>query len=27
MPIPEGLFFWEAAGKSTAMIKAMFSDM
>jgi hypothetical protein len=27
VPIPEGLFFWEAAGKSTAMIKAMFSGM
>lgn len=27
IPIPEGLFFWEAAGKSTAMIKAMFNEM
>jgi hypothetical protein len=27
MTIPFGLFFWEAAGKSTAMIKAIFSGM
>jgi hypothetical protein len=25
--IPLGLFFWEAAGKSTAMIKQMFGEM
>jgi hypothetical protein len=27
IPVPEGLFFWEAAGKSTGMIKAMFNEM